>query len=408
MTSMFSRAGAGLLALLVATSGAGQTVGELLPAWQRGGLDIHHINTGEGAAAFFVLPDGTTLLVDCGDGAEIARAPRYKSPRKPDESRMPGEWVARYLQKVQPGGTSAPVDFLVISHFHPDHMGGVPELLRHVTVRTVLDRGWPDYGAPLPFAGPLAPRYRAALRDQVDHHQATIERFRAGAADQIRLRHTPADFPGFSVRNLAVNGEAWTGVGTEVRARFPAGQKIDENPHSAAFRLTYGTFDYFTGGDIPGSSPDPAQPAWTDMESAIAWATGPVDVAVLNHHGNADASTPFFLSVLQPRVCIAQVWAAKQLDPVTLARLQSDRIYPGPRDLFATNGLWAGRAEHLIELLGEAPARAHLEKLNALAATQGHCVVRVAPGGARYQVLVLDDSDESLRIRSIHGPYASR
>ena len=31
-----------------------------------GTLDIHHISTGRGNATFFVLPDGTTLLVDAG------------------------------------------------------------------------------------------------------------------------------------------------------------------------------------------------------------------------------------------------------------------------------------------------------------------------------------------------------
>jgi hypothetical protein len=77
------------------------------------------------------------------------------------------------------------------------------------------------------------------------------------------------------------------------------------------------------------------------MESAIAWVTGPVDVAVLNHHGNPDSTTPYFLSVLRPRVCIAQVWDAQQVDPTVLARLRSDRITPGPRDIFMTNGGWA-------------------------------------------------------------------
>jgi len=41
-----------------------QELGEPLPAWQEGHLDIHHINTGRGAAAFYIFPDGTTLLVD--------------------------------------------------------------------------------------------------------------------------------------------------------------------------------------------------------------------------------------------------------------------------------------------------------------------------------------------------------
>lgn len=41
------------------------------------------------------------------------------------------------------------------------------------------------------------------------------------------------------------------------------------------------------------------------------------------------------------------------------------------------------------------------------ASTQGHVVVRVAPGGATYRVLVLDDSDESLRVKAVFGPYDS-
>jgi hypothetical protein len=106
-------------------------------------------------------------------------------------------------------------------------------------------------------------------------------------------------------------------------------------------------------------------------------------VAVLNHHGNSDGSNAFFLSVLRPRLLVANVWAARQVDPETLARLRSERIYPGQRDIFATTGMWDGRAD------------------------QGHIVVRVAAGGMSYRVFVLDDSDETMRIKSVHGPYTS-
>jgi len=56
------------LALSVITlSGLAQVkVGDTLPSWSEGYLDIHHINTGKGEAAFFMLPDGTTMLVDAG------------------------------------------------------------------------------------------------------------------------------------------------------------------------------------------------------------------------------------------------------------------------------------------------------------------------------------------------------
>jgi hypothetical protein len=47
-----------LTAVLVpARSQSIATVGQPLPAWQEGYLDLHHINTGRGNAAFYILPD---------------------------------------------------------------------------------------------------------------------------------------------------------------------------------------------------------------------------------------------------------------------------------------------------------------------------------------------------------------
>ena len=385
------------------------SVGDVLPPPPVGAMDIHHINTGEGSAALLVLPDRTTLLIDCGSNQDTARPPRFKAPRRPDDSRLPGEWIARYIRKVHPRGPEAPVDYAVVSHFHADHMGGFPELFRHVRVATLLDRGWPDYGEPLPFAGPIAGLYKAALAGQVERHGMKVERFRGGAADQIVLRREPQRYPEFEVRNLAVNGEVWTGEGTTMRRRIATTEKPNENALCAALRVRYGRFDYFTGGDLPGSAEKPDVPTARDIESAVAWVTGPVDVTVLNHHGNADSTTPFFLSVLQPRVTIAQVWDAQHVGPVTLARLRSEKIAPGPRDIFMTNGGWEGRAEHIVRVFGEPAGRQHIEDLKAvIAAHQGHIVVRVAPGGDSYAVIVLTDADESLRVRSLHGPYESR
>jgi hypothetical protein len=38
----------------------------------------------------------------------------------------------------------------------------------------------------------------------------------------------------------------------------------------------------------------------------------------------------------------------------------------------------------------------------------GHIVVRVAPGGDRYQVYVLDDVGDVPNVVAIHGPYEAR
>ena len=42
-------------------------VGQSLPAWKEGYLDLHHINTGRGSCAYYIFPDGTTMLVDAGE-----------------------------------------------------------------------------------------------------------------------------------------------------------------------------------------------------------------------------------------------------------------------------------------------------------------------------------------------------
>jgi glyoxylase-like metal-dependent hydrolase (beta-lactamase superfamily II) len=393
----------GTVPALVAATPA---VGDVLSPANAGGMDIHHINTGEGNAALLVLPDQTTWLIDCGANPG-ERLPRFKAPRRPDESRLPGEWVARYIRKVHPRGPDAPVDYALVTHFHGDHMAGFIELFRHVRIAHLVDRGWPDYGAPLPFGGALAGLYKGALAEQAKQHGMKIERFRGGA-DQFVLRFDPARYPTFEVRNLAVNGEAWTGDGATMRRRLLSVTQGDENALCAAVRVRYGAFEYFAGGDLTGASERPDAPVWRDMEAAIAWVTGPVDVAVLNHHGNSDSTSPFFLSVLQPRVCIAQVWDAQQLTPKVLGRLRDEKIGPGPRDVFMTNGGWEGRAEHIVRLFGEEVGRRHIEDLKTVVAHQGHVIVRVAPRGSSYHVVVLDDADESLRVRSVHGPYASR
>jgi hypothetical protein len=73
-----------------------------------------------------------------------------------------------------------------------------------------------------------------------------------------------------------------------------------------------------------------------------------------------------------------------------------------------TNGGWEGRAEHIVRVFGETVGRQHIEDLKSITAHQGHIVVRVAAGGDSYRIIVLDDGDEALRVRSLHGPYPSR
>ncbi len=98
-------------------------VGDVLPAWAAGTLDIHQIVAGRGNAAFMMFPDGTTLLLDAGDAGdtEYDRLHSGDADQRPDSSRTPAQWIARYIRHM--AGSDARLDYAVITHFHPDHMG---------------------------------------------------------------------------------------------------------------------------------------------------------------------------------------------------------------------------------------------------------------------------------------------
>ena len=71
-------------------------VGAEYPGWFAGELDIHFINTGVGEQTFFIFPDGTTMLLDCGDGFS-RKCVDVIVPRRPSSERLGGEWVSRYV-----------------------------------------------------------------------------------------------------------------------------------------------------------------------------------------------------------------------------------------------------------------------------------------------------------------------
>jgi beta-lactamase superfamily II metal-dependent hydrolase len=413
------------LTLSVASFAAEPVAGSPLPAWQRGMLDIHQINTGTGDAALFIFPDGTTFLLDAGAVDRTGeREPNYDAPQRPDKSSRPGQAIVRYIQRFHPEGPQGALDYAALTHFHGDHMGtlmpnapsaqsgaykltGITDVGDAVKIRTLLDRDWPKYNYPAPSGGAMMLNYRAFLKWQTENRGLKVERFEAGRADQLVLRKAARDFSSFEVRNIAANGYVWTGAGTEKRNRFPEGILPNENNCSLAFRLTYGRFTYFNGGDMAGFL-SPTAPAWGEMESAVAWVTGPVDAYALNHHGTNDSANAFFLSVLQPRIHILSTYASSQPSPDVMRRMLSEKIYPGPRDIFMTNSDWAGRREIMAKLFGQADATWVWEQITKVAARQGHVLLRVEPGGGRFRVIVIDDSKHDGNVTSVHGPYESR
>lgn len=380
-----------ILTAAVASATRGQ-VGATFPAWTPGTLDIHQINTGRGNAGFLMLPDGTTMLIDAGDGGNL---PPRGTPPRPDASRRPAEWIERYVRAT---GAST-IDYGFLTHFHDDHMGAIADVAKRLPIQWMLDRGAPDYNYPSPDHAEFTRPDFLAYRAMIASGGVKAERLQPGRQDQIVLKRDPAKFPEFRIRNIAANGEVWTGTGVQTMRHFPALNTVPqsdwptENMSSLAIRLSYGRFDYYSGGDMPGR-PRPGYPSWHDLETPVAKAVGAVEAAVVNHHGNRDSTNADFVSALRPRIWIIPVWSSDHPGHDVLDRMYSTRLYPGPRDVFATNMIDANRI-----VIGPL--------LDRLASAQGHIVIRVAPGGASYQVMILDDAAETYRVKSVFGPFAA-
>ncbi|MBO9547148.1 hypothetical protein [Caulobacter sp.] len=410
------------LALLALASSANAQpsvteIGKPLPAWQKGEFDIHHINTGRGEAQLMILPDGTSLLVDMS--GKTKEQPPFSLPTRPDASRPPGEWVARYVRRVLPQGADK-IDYALISHFHGDHMGGivkdsppasngayrlsgVTEVAEHLPIAKLIDRGWPDYSYPEPIHNPTMDNYRAFLAWQIQHQGLQVEQFKPGRNDQLVLKHEPAAYPRFQIRNLYANGVLWTGAGDETRSLFPpvsawpANQQLDENKFSIAFRVSYGAFDYYTGGDISSIDEETssAPPPWGNVEPLVGQAAGPVEAMKANHHGSWDANSIPFLAALRPRVIVIGARADGHPAVNTWKRMTSKKVWPGDRDIFVTN-------------VSPATAKTTYDIEKTAKSTQGHVVIRVAEGGSSFRVFVLDDTDEDMRVKAVFGPYVSQ
>jgi len=413
-----------------------QNLGEALPSWEEGYLDIHHINTGRGDAAFYIFPDGTTLLIDAGEMDPTG--PRIFSPRNakihPDYSRTPSEWIADYIKKVMPEGQAPRIDYAMITHFHDDHFGsyypgaplsetgayyltGITGVGEQIPIGTMIDRGYPEYD--YPYDMKAAASEAAKNNEYAAKHAKTIENYwnfvdyhvknagmkaeklQAGRNDQIALVNTPEKYENFKVQNIKSNGTIWTGKGSGTYEYLPDLTKMSreelqgENPLSLVIRIDYGDFRYYTGGDCPGVA-NLGKPAWFDVATPVAKAVGEVDVAVLDHHGNRDSHNEFNVSTLRPRVWIQQTWSSDHPGHEVLRRISSTHLYPGPRDLFATNILEANK-----NVIGPSLERAYKS-------TEGHIVLRILPGGETYYVIILEDETEEMPVKAVFGPYQTK
>ena len=301
-------------------------------AWQRGDLQIHFIYTGVGEQMFYIFPDGTTMLLDCGitnrSHPEPAPIPSAAKGRAAD-------YVADYIERVNPAVDPTHVDYMMTSHYHSDHTDGYPELIERLHFHKAFDRCWPEVDFPCRIADYGVHELdvmRKVYKRLTERDRLTVEKWRVGERDQLKLLYGGAE--DFSVFNLCANGFVANETTGEVvdlyrdypdkQPNFQGKQWISENGMSIGFILTYGKFRYFSAGDFSDT------PYGRNIESELAGFVRPVTAAKLNHHGFKSMYAPL-TAALAPKEWFNCVWNHRQNSSDTIKRITDRKLYPGCR-----------------------------------------------------------------------------
>src|SRR5215510_7176292 len=86
-------------------------------------LDIYVVDVEGGNAQLWVTPSGESVLVDTGNAGAAA-------VRDAD----------RIMAAVKAAGVTQ-IDHLITTHYHGDHVGGLPELASRIPVKEFIDHG---------------------------------------------------------------------------------------------------------------------------------------------------------------------------------------------------------------------------------------------------------------------------
>ena len=239
------------------------------PAGAAGTLRIDFIDVGQGDAALITSPTGRTVLIDGG----------------PSQS-------ARALTTFLDAETDRPLDLILLSHRHEDHLGGLTAAVHHRGARMFLD-------APVPHPGPA---YSALMHELEDGHVVVRQAARG--------------------RRIDLGGGA---VMTLLGPPDPpiTGSRSDVNANSVVARLEYRKFSVLFTGD-----------AEAPTEQWLLAAGAPVQATVLKvaHHGSRYASRVGFLEQVGAQIAVVSVGAHNEYHhpaPETLEHLARSgaRVY---------------------------------------------------------------------------------
>ena len=205
-----------------------------------GELQITYLDVGQGDSSFIHLPDGESILIDAGN---------------PEN----GQEIVQYIQ----GTGEDTLDYVIATHPHADHIGGMAEVIQAFEVENVY----------MPEVSHTSQTY-GNLLNTIEAEGLTTQTAKAGEVlfDDGTLR---AEF-------LAPISDSYSGL----------------NNYSAVLKLSYGDKAFLFMGDAEGE---------VEREILESGADVSADVLKVGHHGSDTSSTREFIEAVQPSYAIISV-----------------------------------------------------------------------------------------------------
>ena len=275
------------LALVAAGTLAGAQGGSTKP------LQIYVIDTEGGKATLFVSPTGQTALLDSGNPG--------------------GRDTDRIMLALADAGVTT-IDYLITTHYHVDHVGGMQELAKRMPIGTFVDHG-PS----------------VEEREQVQGFQQAYAELYGKAKHIVAKAGDRLPITGLDWRVVTSAGQALKtplaggGTANPACAQFtPKEITTDpENGQSLGSVVTLGQFRTIDLGDL----------LWNKEFELMCPKNpiGPVDLYLVSHHGTDSSGAPVLVHGLQPRVAVMQNGTRKGAGTQAMPTMRSS---PGLEDIW--------------------------------------------------------------------------
>jgi len=336
-----------------------------IPAFaQQGTLKIVSVDVEGGGGTLFVTPEGRSLLIDTGWPANYGLLP------SPDGAKNSAERIAAAAKKL--GLTK--IDYLITTHYHMDHVGGVVDLVKLMPVDTFIDHGPNVEHLPpgvkddpqLPGGAPdiLYPKYLEVIKG----HKHIVAK--PGQVIQIgSMTDTIVTSNGAVLSKPLAGAGAPNPACDTAPAKSTKGDGGEENVRSVASVLKFGKVSIAMFGDL----------SWR-KERELSCPTGKlghVNLLIVTQHGSNISSNPASIADMRPDIALMGSGGKKGGDEEAIKTIKAS---PGLMALWQTHESfahpeWSGDKNMIANLNPPASAvAAHAKELFTVPPDQGHAI----------------------------------